>query len=84
MRSLYYCHKNGICHRDLKPENFLFSNKSKDSPLKIIDFGLSKIYKESDELAEESEKKAGINIGISRGSRKKVAMTTKAGTVSLL
>ena len=30
--------------RDLKPENFLFENKSPDSTLKVIDFGLSKIY----------------------------------------
>lgn len=82
MRSLYYCHKNGICHRDLKPENFLFSSKAKDSALKIIDFGLSKVYKEADEIAEDTQKKAGVNVGISRGSRKKVAMTTKAGTVA--
>ena len=30
--------------RDLKPENFLFENKNPDSTLKVIDFGLSKIY----------------------------------------
>lgn len=78
MRSLHYCHKNGICHRDLKPENFLFANKEKDSPLKIIDFGLSKIYKAEEELAEEH--KAGPAMGGFRG-RKKVAMSTKAGTV---
>uniref|UniRef100_A0A0D9XAC0 non-specific serine/threonine protein kinase n=1 Tax=Leersia perrieri TaxID=77586 RepID=A0A0D9XAC0_9ORYZ len=35
------CHSNGVIHRDLKPENFLFANKSEDSPLKVIDFGLS-------------------------------------------
>jgi len=29
--------------RDLKPENFLYLNKKEDSPLKIIDFGLSKV-----------------------------------------
>lgn len=39
-----YCHKNHIVHRDLKPENFLYLTKSDDSPIKIIDFGLSKIY----------------------------------------
>ena len=66
----------------MKPENFLFANKSKDSVLKIIDFGLSKIYKEEDELAEENQKKTGINPEkLMRGARKKVAMTTKAGTV---
>ncbi|EER18260.1 Calcium-dependent protein kinase, putative [Perkinsus marinus ATCC 50983] len=39
--AVYYCHKNNIVHRDLKPENFLFLNKTKNSPLKIIDFGLA-------------------------------------------
>lgn len=45
MQSLNYCHNQGIAHRDLKPENFLFETKEKDSDLKIIDFGLSKILK---------------------------------------
>jgi len=40
---LNYCHKNKIAHRDLKPENFLFVDKTEESDLKIIDFGLSKI-----------------------------------------
>jgi len=38
------CHSNGVIHRDLKPENFLFANKSEDSPLKVIDFGLSVFF----------------------------------------
>jgi calcium-dependent protein kinase len=39
-----YLHSHGIIHRDLKLENFLFSSKSKDSELKMIDFGLSKHF----------------------------------------
>ena len=31
-------------YRDLKPENFLFLTKDEDSPLKVIDFGLSKVF----------------------------------------
>lgn len=78
MRSLLYCHKHGICHRDLKPENFLFATKADDSDLKIIDFGLSKIYKlEEDILAEK-----GRIQQIARGRRRKrPVMKTKAGTV---
>eukprot|EP00918_Siedleckia_nematoides_P089875 GHVU01197517.1.p1 GENE.GHVU01197517.1~~GHVU01197517.1.p1 ORF type:complete len:301 (-),score=77.95 GHVU01197517.1:20-922(-) len=41
LAAIYYCHQHNIAHRDLKPENFLFSEKAKDSPLKIIDFGLA-------------------------------------------
>lgn len=34
-------HANEIVHRDIKPDNILFSNKSEDSEVKIIDFGLA-------------------------------------------
>jgi calcium-dependent protein kinase len=36
----------GICHRDLKPENFLLLGKTDDSPVKIIDFGLSFVFQD--------------------------------------
>lgn len=39
------CHSLGVMHRDLKPENFLFVNEEEDSPLKVIDFGLSTFFK---------------------------------------
>lgn len=38
-----YLHENGVCHRDLKPENLLLEKGSNN--LKIIDFGLSNLYK---------------------------------------
>jgi serine/threonine protein kinase len=37
----------GVCHRDLKPENFIFETKDSQSDLKVIDFGLSKIFEGS-------------------------------------
>lgn len=41
--AIAYCHDvKGIVHRDLKPENFLFLTEAEDSPIKIIDFGLSR------------------------------------------
>ncbi|MCO5602372.1 hypothetical protein L7F22_056503 [Adiantum nelumboides] len=42
------CHSLGVMHRDLKPENFIILNKSEDSPLKTIDFGLSVFFKPGD------------------------------------
>ena len=42
MSAVNYCHKNGIVHRDLKPENLLYFDKSENSPIKVIDFGMSK------------------------------------------
>jgi calcium-dependent protein kinase len=35
------CHSQKIIHRDIKPDNILFVNRSKESPLKLIDFGLA-------------------------------------------
>ena len=50
MSAICYCHSFKIAHRDLKPENLLFLNKNEDSPLKIIDFGLSQIYKDTGKM----------------------------------
>jgi len=47
MNAICHCHSNNICHRDLKPENLLFLNKT-DDDLKVIDFGLSRIFGEKD------------------------------------
>jgi calcium-dependent protein kinase len=41
--AISYCHdEKHIVHRDLKPENFLLKDKSDQSAVKIIDFGLSR------------------------------------------
>lgn len=42
-QGLVAIHQSDIVHRDLKPENCLFLNQTKNSPLKIMDFGLSSV-----------------------------------------
>mgnify|MGYP000707319087 FL=1 len=42
-----YIHKVRICHRDLKPENLLLDEQNN---IKIVDFGLSNVYKENETL----------------------------------
>jgi len=46
-----YLHNQHIVHRDLKLENFLFENKSAFAELKLIDFGFSQHFQESQELS---------------------------------
>ncbi|CAL4896465.1 unnamed protein product [Urochloa decumbens] len=52
MEVVLHCHKHGVMHRDLKPENFLYANTSENSPLKVIDFGLSVCFKPGDRFSE--------------------------------
>merc|ERR1719361_599212 len=44
LSALHYMHSvNNVVHCDLKPDNILFVDKSDDSLVKIIDFGMSKV-----------------------------------------
>ena len=42
LTAVSYMHQRGVAHRDIKPENILFETADDDSPVKIIDFGLSR------------------------------------------
>ena len=53
MSAINYCHKNGIVHRDLKPENLLYLTKDEDSPIKVIDFGMSKRFDSKQYMSEK-------------------------------
>ena len=62
MSAVSYCHSQGICHRDLKPENILFLNNEPNSPIKIVDFGLSKIFGELKPLMKGNKIEKNINV----------------------
>ena len=53
LEAVNYLHYHGVCHRDLKPENILFSSMDEFSHLKLIDFGLSKVLKKTNDLINE-------------------------------
>jgi calcium-dependent protein kinase len=63
--SIAYCHYEGICHRDLKPENLLLLNKKDDSPIKVIDFGLSNIFKDKSGKEIQMTSKVGTAYYVS-------------------
>jgi len=42
LHAVAYMHELDVAHRDIKPENILFETTDEDSPIKIIDFGLSR------------------------------------------
>jgi len=46
LTAVSYMHRKGVAHRDIKPENILLNSKDKDSPVKIIDFGLARKHDE--------------------------------------
>ena len=73
MSAIAYCHEKGIVHRDMKLENILFATESEDSPIKIIDFGLSVLLGKK-ETKNENETVDPKKYGFKR-------MTTKVGTI---
>ena len=52
----------GIAHRDLKPENILFATQEQDSEIKIIDFGLSKKFRNLNTKLQRMNSKVGTPI----------------------
>ena len=46
IQRIEFIHERGFIHRDIKPENFVIGLNDKSNNLYIIDFGLSKRYKD--------------------------------------
>ena len=60
--AVHNLHTKHIAHCDLKLENFLFSNRSEEAELKIIDFGLSVKYGESAYKSSKTAVVPGISL----------------------
>ena len=48
MCAIEYLHAQGIVHRDIKPENILYTETTKDSAIKLADYGLSRCFDPSE------------------------------------
>lgn len=54
INAVLYCHLNGIVHRDIKSDNILFLKNDINSPIKLIDFGISVKFEKDTKLKEKT------------------------------
>lgn len=47
VRVLENIHLKGVIHRDLKPENVLLGKDDEINKIYLVDFGISKIFRDS-------------------------------------
>ncbi|XP_063089970.1 serine/threonine-protein kinase 17A [Cavia porcellus] len=52
LEGVHFLHTHDVVHLDLKPQNILLTSESPLGDIKIVDFGLSRIMKDSEELRE--------------------------------
>ncbi len=79
LRGVAYLHRRGICHRDLKMENILYETRKPNSPIRLIDFGLSLTYDKID----AKQKFVGAAYTLSPEVLKKKPYTEKSDVWSI-
>lgn len=54
VNAVLYCHLNGIVHRDIKADNVLLLHNDINSPVKLIDFGISVKFEKDTKLRDKT------------------------------
>lgn len=53
--ALEHAHNKGIVHRDLKPSNVILTQTEKGETVKLVDFGIAKVWSEDQNLTRTGE-----------------------------